>query len=324
MIRRQLVERVLRCSKSQFMLLLKKKLYAGVIEVPAWQSNPAREVEGVHEPLTDVATFTRVQARFASTSKKGRYRALVEELTLRGHLRCPQTGSVLLGSASTSRHGYRVWYYHGRGKGAWRMKADEVHTSFRAYLDRLRPSHSVVALARVMCEEAMRGDERAQQRLLERARSEASKAEATLLRADEAYVEGRIDQAAYERLRAKWQPTLTAARVALADAQTSHTGLAERLDFAVELLRDPGRVWDAAGVEARHALVGSTWPSGLVIDGTDCRTLGDNAVSAVFGLESPKNSDAHLGNEAGVLGGSPGRSWGWARIVEIGSESTMW
>ncbi|MEM6782225.1 MAG: recombinase family protein [Bacteroidota bacterium] len=272
-IHRQARAAGLRMSKSVFHRMLRDVVYTGRIAVEAWRGEPAREVEGRHEAMIDAATFARVQARrFGARDGKRGYKSLKPELPLRGYLRCPETNVLLTGSGSRSRQGHRVWYYHGQGRGAHRMRALEAHTRFEALLSELTPRPGVVALLRVMAEEALKQETAGQERRAKKARATIAEAEAKLLAADERFLDGDLPKDAYERVRGKWSRLLTEARVALADTEAGAIGRAERLDFAVEVLRRVPQVWSAAEIQARHALLGSMWPDGFRLAGTDYRT----------------------------------------------------
>src|SRR5690606_40030350 len=126
-----------RCSSNQFTLLLRNPLYAGYVLIPAWRDEAEDIVKGVHEPLVDEAAYERVQRkRFAVPGPTaGRRKKIVPELPLRGHLRCPRSGVPLYGSASRSCTGARVWYYHGKGRGAVRYRAEAAHEAWAEYIE---------------------------------------------------------------------------------------------------------------------------------------------------------------------------------------------
>src|SRR5690606_36413101 len=104
-----------KCVNSRLHTLLRDPVYVGRIVIPAWKGEPEEEVQGVHEPLVDEATFARVQEkRFSKKgATAGRRRKIVPELPLKGHLLDPTSERPLYGSASRSCTGIRVWYYHG-------------------------------------------------------------------------------------------------------------------------------------------------------------------------------------------------------------------
>lgn len=277
-IRLELRKRGFRCSKNQMTLLLRNALYAGRIVVPAHGDDAERVVAGVHEPLVDGALFDRVQSeRFGVVDARSRARRrLVEELPLRGHLLCPRTGARLTGSRSRSSAGGHVWYYHGQGAGAWRVRADAAHGAFAAYLSAVRLAPAVADLLRAMAEERGVAGRAVRARAQTQARTTLEETEAKLLTVDTRWLDGEMDRETHERLSRHYRDTRDAARLALAEAAESDAEGPVHLRFAAEVLERLPAVWEGAEVEARDVLARSIWPSGLVFDGEGYRTAGDD------------------------------------------------
>ena len=297
-----------RCSNNQLHLLLRNPLYAGRIVIPAWQRGdvhePEAEVEGAHVALVDAAVFAKVQRRFAVPGPtSGRRRKLVPELPLKGHL-LDASGVVLTGSASRSRNGSRVWYYHGRGRGASRVRADEAHEAFEEYLDDVQIAPEVAVLYRALAEEERAAERQEAGQRARRARERVEEVEAKLLVIDERFIEGAIERDSYKRLKSKWGGELVEARRAL---EGGDAWLADAIEYAAGLLSRLGSVWANATVEARNALVGSIFPAGVVFENGVCRTTHESEIIALFGGETAKNRNGSAGDGAAVLSGSPGR-----------------
>ena len=206
-IRRRLMREGFRCSKNQFTLLLRNPLYAGHIVIPAWRGEPADVAEGCHEPLVDEATFERVQERFEK--KRTVRRCLVDELPLRRHLLDPESGERLTGSRSRSRHGYYVWYYHGRGRGAFRISASKAHDAFEAYLGCVELAPEVVALYREIARQMKTEGAAQKAQRLRRARERMAEIEARLLQVDERFLDGDLESDSYARLKGKYRRELS-------------------------------------------------------------------------------------------------------------------
>lgn len=305
----------IRMSKANFVRVLRRPVYAGLLLVPAWRDEPERWVEAIHEALVDEMTWRRVQQRFPATKDcRGphagpvaqHYRKLVPELPLRGHLRCPRTGQRLTGSGSTSRHGYRVWYYHGQGKGTYRIAAKRAHEVFEAFLDDVQLASEVVALYRVMAHEVEQDEATLRSRRLRGARERIERLESKLLQVDERFVDGDLERDSYRRLKDKYGRDLAAARMSVIGYERDRVGIAHRLDFAVGVLGRLGQVWHEASMEARDALVGSIWPAGLEIVEGNCRTLEESELTALFRGKTQKIEKADPIFEASVSGGTRG------------------
>ncbi|GAB5520678.1 MAG: hypothetical protein RhofKO_29290 [Rhodothermales bacterium] len=314
-IREKLVAEGFSCSKNRFPVLLRNRLYQGDIVIPAWRGEAEQIVEGIHEPLVSRQVFAKVQERFAPVVPA--YRKLIPELPLRGHLLDPSTlhtkPVTLTGSASRSRHGYRVWYYHGTGKGCFRVQAKVVHAAFDELLESVRLSPEVTALARAVAKE-MLGTEKVQRaQQLRRARERFEQAADKLLRVDESYFEGDLERDSYQRLKKKYSNDRDAARLVIEVAKQDQSSTARRLDFAVGLLSRLPEVWAAQPIEVRSALVGSIWPSGLYFDGKQCRTPCKSELLALFSGKISDNTERQPLR----------RGWRSGRVPRVGLEPTL-
>src|SRR5690606_14764279 len=274
--------------------LLRDPVYAGRLVIPAWKGEPEEEVQGVHEPLVDETTFARVQEkRFSKKgATAGRRRKIVPELPLKGHILDPETLIVLTGSGSRSKHGYRVWYYHGQGKGAYRVRADVAHEAFEDMLAEVRLAPRVAELLRAMAAERGASAESARRRRRHEARDRLEKAEKRLLEVDSRFLDGDLDRESHARLRAHCRRERAAARIALAEVEAAVTMEPLHVRYAVAVLERLPDVWRGASPQARDGLVGSIWPAGLVLDGRSYRTPGGESLIGLLGGVRAENGKA--------------------------------
>ena len=281
------------CSKNQFGLMLRNPLYAGRIVIPAWGADAERDVAGVHEPLVEEAVWARVQReRFGRVDCRSQSRRrLVPELPLRGHLLCPRSGVRLTGSRSKSRGGHHVWYYHGQGSGVYRVRADVAHAAFAAHLAGVRMAAPVATLLRALADERGEAGATSRRRALASARTALDAAERKLLDIDTRFLDGDLDRESRDRLLTHFRAVRDVARETVADAALVETDGPEHLRFAVAVLERLPDVWEGSSPEARDALAGSMWPSGLVLDGTSYRTAsGDDLIGLLVGVRAENGS----------------------------------
>lgn len=227
-----------RCSKSQFALLLRNPLYVGRIPIPAWGAEPEEVVPGRHEPIIDASVWATVQReRYGpkETSRAAR-RRLVPELPLRGHLLCPRTGVRLTGSASRSRSGARVWYYHGQGTGTYRLPAVTAHEAFAEHLRGIRLAPPVADLLRALADERGAAGRAARRRALDAARVSLDAAEARLLDIDTRFLDGDLDRESRDRLLVHFRDARDTALLALDEASAVETDAPLHLRYAADVL----------------------------------------------------------------------------------------
>ena len=127
----------LKLSKSNLSRILKNKIYVGYYDLSATENEPKQTIRGLHEPITDIITFNKIQELFKVRSlNKQKPKAFNKKLLLRGHLRCSRCGGNLTGSASTSKTGKKHYYYHCSSKRRCneRFRAELANSKFEDYL----------------------------------------------------------------------------------------------------------------------------------------------------------------------------------------------
>lgn len=177
--------------------------------------------------------------------KNGREKksVLVPGLPLRGHIICPQSGKRLTGSASKSRHGYRVFYYHAQERGAYRIPAEAAHEQFRVFLRSVQPAPEVARLFKDLLAD-MLAEQGADAHKRHLALAQQLKAiDEKLLRTDEMYIEGNIQADSYERLKIRY----AAERKEIASEMQAFDRLNSvdegKVRWAVEMLTRLDEVW---------------------------------------------------------------------------------
>jgi site-specific DNA recombinase len=127
----------LKLSKSNISRILQNIVYAGFLDVPAFEEEPKQTKKGLHEPIIDLITFNKIQELFkVRSAQKQKPKAFNKKLLLRGHLRCSKCGGNLTGSASTSKTGKKYYYYHCSSKRSCneRFRAELANSKFEDYL----------------------------------------------------------------------------------------------------------------------------------------------------------------------------------------------
>jgi len=177
---------------------------------------------------------------------------------------CPQTGARLTGSGSRSRHGYRVWYYHAMGRGAYRIPADEAHERFEGVLESIRAPYEAKALIEAIAKEDEAAAKAARARAKASVRDRLLVAREKAVALDERYLDGDFDRASYENLRTKLRADIADGEARLASIAEAERTASEQLLWAVEVMVDLPRHWRESDGEGRDFLVGSMFPGGLV------------------------------------------------------------
>ncbi len=181
-------------------------------------------------------------------------------------------GTLLTGSASRSKTGRRYWYYHCQRLCKERVRADSANEAFLARLKEVRIAPEVGELFTRIWGDLARETMAAQRQQAERLRSRRGIVEARLLKTDEAFIEGTIAPDSYARLKAKYAGELAALDAETEAVQLLDGAFIEKVRYGLGVLSRLDAVYQAAPVEGKSALVGSTFPDGLLFTAGDYRT----------------------------------------------------
>ena len=111
-IRRSLNKKGIDIGKSQFNYLIRNPIYCGLVSIIE-EGGAKRLIKAQHEGLISHELFDNVQKMLdGKRINPLKYNTIVEELPLRGFLKCPRCGKNMTGSASKGRHGGKFFYYH--------------------------------------------------------------------------------------------------------------------------------------------------------------------------------------------------------------------
>lgn len=270
-------------ARSRFFKLLRDPVYAGRIRVPAAQGEPEEEVEGLHEPIVDAATFARVQLRFERPRRVGE-RGPDPRLPLRGLLLCPSCRLPTSGSVSRGNGGQYAYYRCHRCRPAFSAPARSVHLAFGAHLAAVQCDPDIVALYQLMDADDAQARAEEERREAVRLRRLIQEEEARRDRAEELYLDGQFDREQLDRASVRAEERLKTLRFRLdALKPCEPADYAASLNFALTLLSDLNGVWERGDGEARRVLAGSIFPEGLVFDGEGFGTSPESEIIALLG-----------------------------------------
>ncbi|MEJ2594070.1 MAG: recombinase family protein [bacterium] len=153
-IREEINQGGLNLKKSNFSLILRNKFYMGIVNLPPFQNEPARDIPGIHKPLVSEYQFLKVQEILEGRNKKKNmpaYKTRLVELPHRGEVLCQNYGEKLTGSRSKGNGGY-YFYYHFNKCEKVRFRADKLDESFLKLLESLEPADEIKELFELMLE----------------------------------------------------------------------------------------------------------------------------------------------------------------------------
>ena len=247
-------------SLQTFTALLKRPIYAGVIDAPRFGMTGIR---GDFEPLVTEAVFQRVQAVLRGHTGPATHHLDHPDFPLRRFVVCDRCGTPLTGSAPRGRT-KNYSYYHCRRCPGVSIRRDALHRLFLELLETLRPRPEYLALFRAIVLDVwkVRGAEAGALRAgLETKLSDLRRREELL---EEAFLYAkRIDATTYERQRDVIREQIALATIDLDDARHEETDVDGVLGFAEHVLTNAARLWQEATIEQRTRLQRALYPEGL-------------------------------------------------------------
>ena len=124
--------------------ILRNKFHAGIMVSEKWNE----ERQGVHQPLIDMETFTKVQLILQGKSVAAIPRTKCRpEYPLRSFIKCPVCLNPLTASQSIG-HGGKYHYYHcySKPRHGSSYPKEKVETEFKGYLGTIIPNESRLKL----------------------------------------------------------------------------------------------------------------------------------------------------------------------------------
>ena len=184
--------------RSTIHTILRKRLYMGEVD---WDGHI---YQGVHEPLVSRELWQRVQELLDGRHAK-KHRRAKRDLAFSRLISCGHCGCAVVGEVKKRRY----VYYHCTG---YKQKCPEPYVreevleeQFTALLDRMAFDEEVLDWIREALTESHEDERRAHDEAIERLQTEYARLQNRL---DAMYVDkldGRIDQARYERMAADWR-----------------------------------------------------------------------------------------------------------------------
>jgi site-specific DNA recombinase len=129
----------LKCGKNNFWVAMRNPVYCGKIFIPKYKDEESCFVQGTHEIIISEAIFYQAQDVMNGRKKTNLVKVTsVEQLPLRGFLKCPHCGKTLTGSPSKGKTQW-YFYYHCKSPCRFRLNADCTNTEFVEHLKEFSP-----------------------------------------------------------------------------------------------------------------------------------------------------------------------------------------
>lgn len=281
-IRRICNKKGLKCSRANFWTLVRNSVYCGKIYIPAYKSEEADYVKGIHTPIISEELFYDVQDILNGRRKRHTVKnTSKEELPLRGYLYCRKCGGKLTGSASKGNGG-RYFYYHCQQGCNERFKAIEANTIFEEELKAITPNKNVVALMAKSIEKQFKCNGKDNTKELKQINDEIEKNRTRINNAQQLMLDGQLDAKDYREIRERYEREIN--KLVNKSSQLKHTNgeVKEFVDFGLQFLPNLVRHYVSGDTAIKQKIVGSIFPENLVFENNQYRTTKANPAIALI------------------------------------------
>jgi site-specific DNA recombinase len=294
-VRRMLMKKGMKLSKSGFPLIFDNIAYIGYIRIPAFKNEPEQIVKGIHQPLISEELFQRVQFVLGKkNSFLSKPKTAKEELPLRGFLICPLCKGNLTGSASRSRNGSRIFYYHCQSGCKHRVNAIHANNKFDEWLDEisLKPKHKKTCLKLIENIDKSNNSNRLNE--LKSVNSQIEKLNESLLKTDKLLVDGKIEMDSYLRLKDSFKEELVELQIRKTEINNLNENILSNMEFAFQVMENLRMLWKDLDLNGKSMLLGSIFPDKLIFENNQYRTSSENLIISEYfnstnGFQENKN-----------------------------------
>jgi site-specific DNA recombinase len=273
-IRKEINNRGIKCSRSNFWRAIRNPVYCGKIEISQFKDEENITVPGQHEGIISEALFYEVQSNLTGRKRNQRPATQItvdENMPLRGFLICPKCGRMLTGSASTGRNN-RYYYYHCISLCGCRFKTENANSLFVRELRKYVPQPGMDTLYIVTLKETY--SSKTSGHLGERRQilSQIDDLNIRLKNARELIADGKIDDEDYRELKKDCTLKITILESKLSGSSHSEKGIDGLLKQAIGNLSRLDALYVEGTIAQKRQIIGSIYPEKLVFDGFQYRT----------------------------------------------------
>jgi site-specific DNA recombinase len=268
-------------------LALKEGRYAcGAAPIPELGEEEEQSVLGIHEPIVNEDLFYKVQQVLAKILEKNASRveksSFRKELPLRGMLQCSKCQSTWTGSGSKGNGGV-YYYYHCQNGCKERVKAEEANSSFIDFLKTFKVYPEVANLYLAIIEDIFKSKEGDREKEIEHSQKGIKELEARLFKIDELYINGKLEDDSYRRMKMATKEELQKLTIKEAQLKAVDTSFMKYSRYGLSLLTHLDEYYQIASPTIQQKLLGSIFTEKLIFEDGKYRTPGLNEAVALIG-----------------------------------------
>ncbi|GAE66754.1 recombinase family protein [Chryseobacterium indologenes] len=277
-----------RFSKNNFWTAIRNPIYCGKIFIPAFKDEEAYFVKGLHEPIISELKFREVQDVLDGRKRDFTKPKIVsmDNLPLRGFLKCPKCERMLTGSASKGKLGRYYYYYHCSSQCGVRFRAPEVNAAFERQLSELlpRPGMSEVFIETVLedFQSKTKKENIERKQMLKQVEDLNARLQKALIQK----VDGTLDDDDYNFIKKDTYAKIERLEFDLSHLSDQNTEISRLLKSELAKIINLYKYYVEGDMEQKRQIISSMFPEKLVFDGEKHRTPRINsAVQLIYSKE---------------------------------------
>lgn len=285
-IRKSLNQEGFKCSKQQFVNLLRNHLYIGKILIKAWRNEPEEIVKGLHEAIVDEGLFEQVQDILNGKGKKFPKPSKFNPLfPLRGHLICKACGSSLTASSSTGRS-KKYHYYHCQHGCKERIEAEVINSTFDIYLKSLQVNSEIAELYTEIIKDVYKQEEGSKEDKVKAIQAQVNLMLDKLTALDDKYLSGTIGDDDYKRMSDRLKKDISRLNDEKKQLEQFETNLDKHFTYGITFLSHLSFYYNNAPLELKHKIIDSIFPEKLIFENKKYRITKTNSLISLMCSES--------------------------------------
>ncbi len=271
-IRRSLNQKGIDIGKSQFNYLIRNPIYCGLVSIIE-EGGAKRLIKAQHEGLISHELFDNVQQMLdGKRINPLKYNTIVEELPLRGFLRCPRCGKNMTGSASRGKLGGRFFYYHCSLGCPERQKAKVVNDEFVSLLSQIQFKSGVLDLYYDVVEKVFKESQKTDNTELHKKDDEIKKNKERINQAQLLLLDNKLDAQDYREIKTKYEEINMGIQLEKNNIQSVDANFMDYLKFNVQFIKNIDQVYLKSDTSIKQKIVGSILNEKFIFENLEYRT----------------------------------------------------
>ena len=269
---RMVKQKGLNIGRSNIWYMFRNPIYCGKLFIPAYKTEEAVTVAGLHKPIISVTLFNEAQDALEGRKRKIQSHLTIKpELPLRGFLECRKCGGNLTGSASKGNGGY-YFYYHCDYKCGERFNALEANKLFEKELEKITANKESISLFSEVMKDYFKQTGKQKMNRTKEISEQIEKNRQRIQNAQQLMLDGELAASDYKEIRNRYEPEIEKLVTKQLQLKQQDSNITEHVTNAVKLLENLPQYYSRAALPIKQKIIGSMYPEKLIFENKSYRT----------------------------------------------------